>query len=229
MASRSRNQWSNSSSMSPTRGSPTKCDRPPPATSADPLQPVVGPDRVAQRHPEVVELLHRHQRWRRAVEHDRHHRQFHRVVQPVVDGHEAVVDLHAVGQRRLLPLLDQPGGDVRGEPGIGRHHLLRHLQPDLGRAEVLVVETDRDLRQAVEEEVGEVLPGHHHDGLDVLLTGDVAHLLQGTEEAVGLLPGRRAGIGGHHRGMRRRVRHHDFCHRVFLLGGTAPDCSSSGR
>ena len=89
-------------------------------------------------------------------------------------------------------------------------------------------EPDGDLGQIVEEEVGEVFTGDHHDRLDLGVRRAIPNLAQRTEEAVGLLAGGRLPVGGHHRCMGGRVGHHDLCHRAFPSWSFLTD-SSSGR
>ena len=202
LPSSSRNQWSKSSSMSPTRGSPTKWRQPAAADQGDPLEALVGAQHLAQRDAELVALPQGHQRWRGAVEHHRHERELPGRVELVVDGEEAVVGLHLVGQRRRSSSAPS-ARPAMCSPSLGsrRHQMLCSMRshPADG-ASYFSASPTASCGSASRKIVGEVLPGQHHDGLRPGGFGLVAYLLQRAEELLRLVlagptPGSAACIG----------------------------------
>ena len=89
-----------------------------------------------------------------------------------------------------------------------------------------LAQSDRDLRQVVQEEVGEVLTGEHHNRFHLGFHRTLSDALQGAEESIGLVARRGLPIGRHHRCMGGGISHHEVCHRVFLLVSLAARASS---
>ena len=218
-SSRSRNQRSKSSSMSPTRGLPIQCESPPAPTTRDPLQARC---RTGWRRPAPC----RTRRPRRTGISGGtaqfctigHQRELHVVVELVVHGHDPVVELELVGERRVEACVAACAAAMwLARPGVAGDPHLVDRQPLLGRAPVLLAQPDADLREVLQEEVREVLVGEDDARLDSALD----------RPPRGCGPARRRSCSrcssgaairadGHHRRVRGAVRQDYFCHRAFL-------------
>ena len=199
------------------------------ANQSHPFQPVVGANRRTHGLAELIALPQRHQRRGGAVQDDRHHRQFHLRVQFVVHRHEPVVELHLVRQSRVETVGHQSLEHVISQPRVTGDDRLRYVQPLLQRPLMPAAQTDRDLRQVLQEEVGEMLTGHEHDRLRTGIGRLLAHLRQPTEESLGLIGRCGLLVGAHHRRMRGRIRHHDVSHLTLRCSVAGAAASRSGR
>ena len=126
-----------------------------------------------------------------------------------------------VGKRlRLLVRLEIQAGDRPVE--LWPNASVDALQPRLGRTPVALAEADADLREVLQEEVGEVLVGQHHAGLDAALPRLLPDPVQRAEEPVALVLGGGVAGRGHHRGVGSTVGKDDLRHLPLLFWSCPP-------
>jgi hypothetical protein len=86
-------------------------------------------------------------------------------------------------------VLSRLPGDVIGQARMPGNPRFADRQPRLGRTPVALAQADADLREVLQEEVGEMLVGQHHACLHVGPASSIANDLQRPEKPVPLRPG----------------------------------------
>lgn len=102
----------------------------------DPLHTVVGTDRIPEGLTEFVRPADRDERRHGTVLHDGHQRQLPTIVQFAMDGHDAVIELEQVPERRIESMVQGVLGNVIRQVGVPGDPYLLDRQPLLGRSPV---------------------------------------------------------------------------------------------